>query len=179
MALRRSLKTLQAEGFRRRHQLRTPDEAKATGVDRELLDSDRRNERGPFDILGDVHGCRNELVELLGRLGYTVSTEPGHDRPRFVVNHPDGRRVIFTGDLTDRGPDPVGTLALAMDMTASGHALVVQGNHDAKLAKALAGHEVEAKHGLAATLEALGREPEAFREQVQQFPAPDQGALRP
>ena len=56
---------------------------------------DKRGEHGPFDIIGDVHGCAGELFELLEKLGYTIEKEH--------YAHPDGRRVVFLGDLCDRG----------------------------------------------------------------------------
>jgi protein phosphatase len=111
---------------------------------REPLFTDRRSDHGPFDIIGDVHGCRDELTALLTRLGYVPSGT--------AWSHPEGRRAIFLGDLVDRGPDSPGVLRLVMDMVASGTALCVQGNHDNKLQRKLAGRDVKINHGLAETL---------------------------
>ena len=72
------------------------------------------------------------------------------------AEHPDGRRVIFVGDLVDRGPATVGVLRLAMGMTNAGHAFSVPGNHEAKLIRALDGRKVQISHG-------LGRDPGAAR----------------
>jgi len=77
--------------------LSSPDDAAAATIVREPLWNDRRHEHGPFDIIGDVHGCYDELVALLRKLGYAVS-ESGEVAP------PDGRKAIFLGDLVDRGP---------------------------------------------------------------------------
>ena len=68
--LRRSLRGLRREGFRHVFVLETPEEVEAATVERVPLWNDKRDEHGPFDIIGDVHGCCDELEELLGRLGY-------------------------------------------------------------------------------------------------------------
>ncbi|MFD5867775.1 metallophosphoesterase [Corynebacterium sp. NPDC060344] len=112
-----------------------------------------RHLTGPFDIIGDVHGCLAELVELLERLGWRVSAD-GRGRPNGA-EHPDGRLAVFVGDLVDRGPDTPGVLRLAMGMVAAGTALSVMGNHDWKLARALGGADVAVRHGLAESLEQI------------------------
>ena len=154
--LRKSMRGLEREGFRGVHRLRSPEAVDAASVEREPLWCDRRDQSGPFDIIGDVHGCREELEILLDRLGY-VADEDG------VRAHPEGRRVIFVGDLVDRGPDSPGVLKLAMAMVASGSAQAVPGNHDIKLVRKLAGRNVKIAHGLAQTLEQLEAMPEAER----------------
>ena len=68
--LRRSLRGLQREGFRHVFVLETPEEVEAAIVERVPLWNDKRDEHGPFDIIGDIHGCCDELEALLGRLGY-------------------------------------------------------------------------------------------------------------
>ena len=145
--LRRSLRGLQREGFRSVHTLNSLEAIAAAEVVREPLFTDRRGDAGPFDIIGDVHGCLAELTELLARLGYAADDTAWH--------HPDGRRAIFVGDLVDRGPDSPGVLRLVMDMVASGTALCVQGNHDNKLLRKLSGRDVQMTHGLPETLAQL------------------------
>ena len=86
-------------------------------------------------------------------------------RPVDAV-HPQGRRLVFVGDLVDRGPDSPGVLRLAMGMVAAGHAFAVPGNHENKLVRALSGRTVRATHGLAETLDQLAAQDETFREQV-------------
>lgn len=165
--LRRSLRHLTKEGFRTVHVLRTPDEVAAATIERTRLLNDRGDERGPFDVIGDVHGCRSELETLLGRLGYEIARD---EQGRAVdAQHPDARRVVFVGDLVDRGPDVVGVLRLAMGMVGSGNALAVPGNHEAKLVRALRGAKVTVSHGLEETLAQLAGESEEFREQVAAF----------
>ncbi|GAA2009426.1 protein phosphatase [Nakamurella flavida] len=165
--LHRSLRGLAREGFRTVHVLRSQEEIDAVRIVREPLRSDRRDDHGPFDAIGDVHGCLAELVELLDRLGYAVVRD-GQGRPVDAV-HPQGRRVIFLGDLVDRGPDVVGVLRLAMGMHRAGHALAVPGNHEHKLVRALRGRDVQRTHGLAETLDQLDRESAEFRAEVAQW----------
>lgn len=166
-ALRSSLKSLPREGFRTVHVLRGEDEVAAARVVRTPLLTDRRAERGPFDAIGDVHGCLDELVSLLGELGYAVVRD---DTGRPVdAAHPEGRRAIFLGDLVDRGPDSPGVLRLAMGMVRAGHALAVPGNHEHKLVRALGGRDVKVSHGLETTLAQLADEPEEFRREVEEF----------
>jgi len=160
--LRRSLKGLQREGFRRVWVLRTPEDVAAAEVARAPLWTDRRTAHGPFDVIGDVHGCYTELVELLDRLGYAVA-EDGSITP------PPGRRAVFVGDYVDRGPDTPGVLRLVMGMAAAGGAICLPGNHDVKLARKLKGRDVRVTHGLAETLEQLAGEPEELREAARSF----------
>lgn len=165
--LRRSLKFLGKEGFRRVHVLSGVDAVAEAQFVREPLLNDRRGETGPFDAIGDVHGCRSELESLLGSLGYEIERD---DEGRPVdAAHPDGRRVVFLGDLVDRGPDTPGVLRLAMGMVEAGHALAVPGNHEAKLVRALEGKKVQASHGLAETLAQLSEESAEFRHRVLTF----------
>lgn len=125
--LRRSLKGLQREGFRRVWVLRDPSEVEAVEVTRSRLWTDRRAEHGPFDIIGDVHGCYAELVALLGELGYSVAD----DGDGVTVTPPEGRRVVYVGDYVDRGPDSPRVLRLAMRMAAAGTAVCLPGNQAA------------------------------------------------
>ncbi len=149
--LRRGLRGLQREGFRHVYILNSPEEVDAVTIQRTPLWTDRRADSGPFDIIGDVHGCYDELLDLLTQLGYQSDDEAG-------MRHPDGRRVIFLGDLVDRGPKIVATVTLARRMVAAGQALCVTGNHDVKLARYAQGRNVQISHGLAesiAQIEAL------------------------
>ncbi|MBB2922391.1 polynucleotide kinase-phosphatase [Cellulomonas cellasea] len=165
--LRRSLRSLSREGFRTVHVLRGVEEVAAAVIERQPLRSDRREETGPFDVVGDVHGCRAELEELLGRLGYVVEHD-AEGRPVDAV-HPQGRRAVFVGDLVDRGPDSPGVLRLVMGMVGAGHALAVPGNHENKLVRALDGRQVQTSHGLAETLAQLEGETPEFRAEVRAF----------
>jgi protein phosphatase len=152
--LRRSFGVLRKEGFRHIFLIETPDEAEAATVERVPLWTDKRDEHGPFDIIGDVHGCCDELEELLGRLGYVEScldyNDPHWGNRAFV--HTEGRKAVFLGDLVDRGPRNLDTVRLVRNMVYLGSALCVPGNHDIKLLRALRGKNVQVTHGLAETL---------------------------
>ena len=126
---------------------------------------DRRGDCGPFDIIGDVHGCVVELRRLLEVLGYRVDPLPA-GAGLTGARHPDGRRVVFVGDLTDRGPRNVDVLRTAMGMTAEGTALGVRGNHDDKLERYLRGNPVKLEHGLQKTVDELERTDPDFRAAV-------------
>ena len=159
--LKRSLGRLRKEGFRRVHELHGVEEIEAAEVTYEKSWNDKRELTGPFDLIGDVHGCRSELETLLTELGYRLSRD-GAGRADGATP-PEGRTAVFVGDLVDRGPDTPGVLRLVMGMVAAGSALCVSGNHEAKLVRALRGAQVNVAHGLAESLEQLGEEPEAFR----------------
>jgi len=165
--LRRSLRRLAKEGFRKVHVLRTEAEVAGAVVVREKLLTDFRHVRGPCDVIGDVHGCRIELEQLLVELGWDLV----HDTLGRTVDatHPDGRAAVFVGDLVDRGPDSPGVLRLVMGMVDAGHAHCVPGNHENKLVRALRGANVQLTHGLAETIAQLGREDESFRDEVDRF----------
>jgi protein phosphatase len=148
--LRQGLRGLSREGFRYVYVLETEAEVEAVTIERQPLWVDHRGDHGPFDIIGDVHGCYDELVALLGKLGYDAAD------PAAVVP-PAGRKAVFVGDLVDRGPKVVEVLRLVMGMVAAGTALCVPGNHDEKLSRQMAGRNVKIGNGLAQTLEQMGR----------------------
>ncbi|RZQ63549.1 polynucleotide kinase-phosphatase [Amycolatopsis suaedae] len=165
--LRRSLKFLQREGFRHVHVLRTEQEVAEAEIVVEPLFNDRRDLTGPFDVIGDVHGCREELEDLLTELGYVLE----RDAAGLAVDaaHPAGRTAFFVGDLVDRGPDTPGVLRLVMGMVASGNAMSVRGNHEEKLVRALKGKQVRIGHGLAESLDQLKAAGEEFTARALDF----------
>ncbi len=167
--LRRSMKSLKREGFRQIHRLRSVEEVDAVTFSRQPMWTDRRRDSGPFDIIGDVHGCFDELLELLGRLGYGVSKSAQHSQVRYQVTPPSGRKVIFLGDLVDRGPNSPEVLRLVMDMVDAGNAICVPGNHEVKLERKLSGRKVNLTHGLAETMEQLADESDEFLTRVKSF----------
>jgi protein phosphatase len=143
--MRRSMRGLEREGFRHIFKLSSPEEVDAAEITRQPLWNNKKDEHGPFDIIGDVHGCYDELVELLGRLGYE-KTACG------AYKHPAGRKAVFVGDLVDRGPKIPETVVLAKWMVDAGDALCVPGNHDVKFVRAIRGKNVEIAHGLGDSL---------------------------
>jgi protein phosphatase len=155
--LRRSLRGLEREGFRKVHILRGVEEIDSAEISLEKRYNDLRHLTGPFDIIGDVHGCRSELETLLTKLGYVDGAHPG------------GRTAVFVGDLVDRGPDSPGVLRRVMSMVTDGNALCVPGNHENKLGRYLKGRKVQHTHGLAETIEQLEKEDDTFKEQVREF----------
>jgi protein phosphatase len=164
--LRRSLRGLEREGFRQVFVLESPEEVEAATVERVPLWNDKRQERGPFDIIGDVHGCCDELEVLLQRLGYVLTSLDVGDSvwgSRAYV-HPQGRKAVFVGDLVDRGPRIVDTLRLVRNMVHCGSALCVPGNHDMKLMRKLLGRNVQITHGLANSLAEIDALPDDVRE---------------
>jgi protein phosphatase len=161
--LKRSLRGLEREGFRRVIVFNSEAEVAAAVIEREPLWNNRKTEHGPFDIIGDVHGCYDELVLLLDKLGYTVDAEAMQATP------PPGRKAIFLGDLVDRGPKIPQVLKVVMSMVSAGTALCVPGNHDIKLMRKLRGKNVQVTHGLAESLAQLEGETESFRAQVADF----------
>lgn len=144
--LRRSLRKLQREGFRHAFTMSSVEEVEAAVVERQPLWNNRRGEHGPFDIVGDVHGCFDELVTLLAQLGYESQAGGSY-------SHPLGRKLIFVGDLVDRGPKIPEVVRLVLETVKAGHAFCVPGNHDIKFMRAVWGKNVQIKHGLADSLQ--------------------------
>jgi protein phosphatase len=167
--LRRSLRNLQREGFRHVHVLRSVAEVDSAEVVREPLWNNRRWDHGPFDIIGDVHGCADELEDLLEQLGYVVPDAAVGEGTTAGRRHPAGRRAVFVGDLVDRGPRIPAVLATVMNMVETGAALCVPGNHDIKLMRKLRGRDVQITHGLADSIAQLDAEPPEFRDRVMRF----------
>jgi protein phosphatase len=169
MALRKGLGSLKREGFREIHQLMSLDAIDGATVTRQKLWTDKREETGPFDIIGDVHGCGEELEALLGRLGYALTWTDENGERRCRVAPPEGRKALFVGDIVDRGPSVADSLRIVMDMVADGRAFCVVGNHEAKVEKWLAGKDVKMSHGLQATVDDLEAAGAAFKARVKGF----------
>ncbi len=165
--LKDTIRALKKEGFRFVYVLDGQDEVDNCEIVYNKLWNDKRDEHGAFDVIGDVHGCADELRELLEKLGYD---EPG-DRNDGVsgFRHPDGRRAIFVGDLTDRGPKNMEVLRIVMDMVDSGTAFCVPGNHDNKLERYLNRHNVQISHGMEKTVAELEHEDDEFKMRVRSF----------
>ena len=157
--LRKSLRGLEREGFRHVTIFKSADDLAALTIRREVLWNNKKHENGPLDIIGDIHGCLDETLELLTKLGYEVAIENGSYR----LTHSHGRKVVFVGDLVDRGPNSPGVIRLVMDAVASGAAFCVAGNHDVKLSRALRGRDVKLTHGLAESMRQLEQETPEFR----------------
>ncbi|MEH1939472.1 MAG: polynucleotide kinase-phosphatase [Nostoc sp.] len=181
--LRRSLRGLEKEGFRYVYTLKSLEEITSVEIDRQPLWNNLKHEHGPFDIIGDIHGCCDELEALLQQLGYQISSSPPTspappappaspaspapsappwDYPTY--QHPQGRRAVFLGDLVDRGPRILDTVKLVRNMVAAGTAFCVPGNHENKLLRKLRGKNVRVNHGLEQTLAEIEALPDEVRE---------------
>jgi protein phosphatase len=165
--LKRSIKGLGREGFRHVWVLK-PEDVEGVEITREPLWNNKKDVHGPFDIIGDVHGCGDELESLLTTLGYeTVERREGVGLDAGpVYRHPDGRQAVFVGDLVDRGPRVLDTLRIVRNMVEAGSGWCVMGNHEQKLHRALQGRNVQITHGLA---ESLG--------EIEALPADDRPAF--
>ena len=160
--LRRSLRNLKREGFRYIHKLNSLEEVETAVIERQPLWNNLKHEHGPFDIVGDIHGCADELENLLHELGYQLGVDDQ------VYCHPDGRKAIFVGDLVDRGPRILDSYQIVRRMVEAGNAFCVPGNHDMKLMRKLNGRNVQITHGLDKTLAELDSLPDDIRESYQQ-----------
>ena len=156
--LHRSLRGLEREGFRHVFVLKSLEDVEAVVIERQPLWNNRKQDHGPFDIIGDVHGCFDELTELATQLGYV-------EQPGGAWQHPEGRKLLFVGDLVDRGPKIPEVVRLVMESVQAGTALCVPGNHDMKFMRKVWGKEVQITHGLAESLAQF----EAYEQQYRGF----------
>ena len=161
-SLRKCIRHLKKDGFRFVYVLSSQEEIDNAEIVRTKLWNDKRDLHGPFDIIGDIHGCCDELVMLLEKLGY-IKNESG------IYYHPFGRQAAFLGDLCDRGTKNTEVLRLVMDMVKSGNAIAVPGNHDVKLLKYLRGKSLQKTHGLDITVSQLDAAGEDFINEVTSF----------
>lgn len=160
--LKRSIRHLGREGFRHIIELNSTEEIDAVeSIVRDPLYNNKKHETGPFDIIGDVHGCYDELIQLITELGYKELNG--------TWKHPDNRKLVFVGDLVDRGPKTPQVLKLVMNQVKSGNAWCVPGNHDVKLLKWLNGKNVKPTHGLQLSIDQLQEETDEFRKEVKIF----------
>ncbi|MGB3300727.1 MAG: polynucleotide kinase-phosphatase [Phormidesmis sp.] len=152
--LGRSLKTLKQEKIRYIYVLNSIEEIDSVEIERQPLWNNKKHEHGPFDIIGDVHGCCDELEQLLQQLGYQAHDETQENSfwnfPLYA--HPEGRQALFLGDLVDRGPRILDTVKLVHNMMEAGSALCIVGNHENKLLRKLNGKNVKLNHGLEQTM---------------------------
>jgi hypothetical protein len=122
-----------------------------------------------YDLIGDVHGCGVTLARLLERMGY---------RMRDGVYHHPHRRVVFVGDIIDRGPRIREALHIVRTMVEQGEALMVIGNHEFNAITYtrptvdggyLRPHTPRNTRQIAETLEQFANYPAEWREYVEWF----------
>ncbi|MCC5651512.1 polynucleotide kinase-phosphatase [Nostoc sp. XA013] len=176
--LRRSLRGLEKEGFRYVYTLKSLEEIASVEIERQPLWNNLKHEHGPFDIIGDIHGCCDELEILLQQLGYQKGEEAKEQKSREELStfssvslwnaptyyHPEGRKALFLGDLVDRGTRILDTVKLVRNMVEAGTAFCVPGNHENKLLRKLRGKNVRVNHGLEQTLAEIEALPDEVRE---------------
>lgn len=167
--VRRNLGKLQGEGFRQVWKLSSAEGIDAIEVGRQPLWTDRRGDAGPFDIIGDVHGCASELETLLAKLGYVIAWEEDRGERTVTVTPPAGRKAVFLGDLVDRGPNSPDVLRIAMSMAAAGTGYCIQGNHERKFGRWLDGRKVTIAHGLQATIDQYEAADRGLKEALPKF----------
>ena len=163
--LRQTKRELRREGIRRPHFIASQEQANQATLVRVPMRSNHTHNHGPFDIIGDIHGCYQELRLLLAQLGYQFT----EDQYGISAIHPQGRTAVFVGDLVDRGPAADLVLQLVMNMTQQGFALSVIGNHEDKLLRTLRGNPTTVSHGLQETLDQIAKHDEDFRQKVIDF----------
>lgn len=168
-AMKRNINRMDKEGFRYVFELRSVEDIDATTVHRTPLWTDQRHVHGPFDIIGDVHGCGDELEALLAKLGYGVTFTGEGEARRVVTSAPAGRRAFFVGDFMDRGPRSPDVMRIVMTMVEAGQALCVPGNHDVKFVRWVNGRKVQLTHGLDRTATQFAAEPAEFTQKVKTF----------
>jgi protein phosphatase len=110
-----------------------------------------------FDIIGDIHGCYDEFLQLIQQLGYQMDTG--------IPVHPNGRNLVFVGDSMDRGPDSVKMLKLLFKIQNMSTLYYSPGNHCNKLYRFAKGNQVQPTHGLETTIAELDALPKEERKQ--------------
>jgi protein phosphatase len=164
--LKRGFRGLYKERIKVIYEWRSVQEiASIERIERIPLWPDKRHETGAFDIIGDIHGCYTELTQLLTKLGYRLN----QDTQGFYVSHAQARKLVFVGDLVDRGNDSPAVLRLVMDLVKREQALCALGNHEAKLLKWLNGRDVKLTHGLEQTVAQLQNTSDEFKAEVRKF----------
>lgn len=92
-----------------------------------------------FDIIGDIHGCYDEMLQLLKTLGYEQQND--------LYIHPAGRRLISVGDIMSRGPKSIATMQFWLKQTEANLSFMTDSNHGWKIARWLRGQQVTLNHG--------------------------------
>ncbi|MFC5463987.1 bis(5'-nucleosyl)-tetraphosphatase PrpE [Lederbergia graminis] len=100
-----------------------------------------------LDIIGDTHGCYEEFKQLTEQLNYVWTDD--------IPVHPDGRKLAFVGDITDRGPHSLKMIEIVWKLWKKQDAFYVPGNHCNKLYRYFLGRKVQITHGLETTVAEL------------------------
>lgn len=121
---------------------------------------------GTLDVIGDIHGCMDELTAVLARAGYVIEAFDPKGADPIAISHPEGRKLALVGDLTDRGPASDQVLRLAMGLLGTGTGALVMGNHDWKLMRVLLGNKVIISEQVEQTLQQIAPLGDAFAQEV-------------
>ena len=100
-----------------------------------------------YDIIGDIHGCYNELCQLLKKLGYTMV--------KGIPLHQDDRSIAFVGDAMDRGPHSLQTIELMFRLQDEKRLIYSPGNHCNKLYRYVKGNKIQLQYGIETTVAEL------------------------
>lgn len=156
-------KLSKGDGVRNVVTISSPEEAEAATLRRRDTYNDKRSVTAPLDIVGDVHGMTDELEALLAQLGWSVAwSGEGEDRSA-AISHPDDRRLVFVGDLTDRGPRPRDALLIMEAAVQSGQGYAVASNHDDRFKRWLQGRETSINHGIETSIADFEETSSAYR----------------
>lgn len=136
---RRNQKWLKKEGFQSLYVL-SQEEIETTLFERKRNNPLHLELGKGLDIIGDIHGCYEEMLELLSQLGYQEN-EDGY----FV--HPEGRKFLSLGDVMSRGPHSLDTMRFFLRHVTAGYAYMIDSNHGWKIARWLDGRKVRLAHG--------------------------------
>lgn len=93
-----------------------------------------------IDIIGDIHACYEEFIELIEKLGYKKNKDD-------LYLHPQGRKILSLGDIMSRGPESLKTMMFFLNHIENGQAYMTDSNHGWKIARWLDGRKVQLKHG--------------------------------
>ncbi|MGW8957420.1 polynucleotide kinase-phosphatase [Paenibacillus sp. NPDC055715] len=134
--LKRNLRGLRAEGFDSCYVLKDVKEMSFVRRDHPLF-----HEIGAgIDIIGDIHGCYREMMEVIDQLGYTEDAEG-------LYRHFDGRKLVSVGDVMSRGPESLQAMCFWKKQVDAGLAYMIDSNHGWKIGRYLDGRKVTLSHG--------------------------------
>ncbi|WP_458461013.1 AAA family ATPase, partial [Paenibacillus sp.] len=134
---KRTLRSIREDGFDASYVLKQPDEITFVRTSNPLVFDMGTG----IDIIGDIHGCYDEMMELIVRLGYVDEDGTG------LYRHPEGRRLVSVGDVTSRGPESLKCLLFWQRHCATELAYMIDSNHGWKIARYLDGRDVTLSHG--------------------------------
>lgn len=132
----REKRFMKKEGIRSLYFLKEIDDIELTRRSHPLeLDAD-----AGIDIIGDIHGCYDEMIELLVKLGYEKDEDD-------FYRHPEGRKFLSIGDVMSRGPESLKSMMFFYRHVQKGLAYMIDSNHGWKIARWLDGKNVTLNHG--------------------------------